>query len=72
MCRPGSIERVTIEIGGNSPTPRELIGFLDVTKEEEIRVIFVQPQFDPRSVDAIAAELAAKVATLTCTSQSIQ
>ena len=58
------LEQVAIEIGGNSPTPRELIGFLAVAKEENIRVIFVQPQFDPRSAEVIAAELGAKVATL--------
>jgi zinc transport system substrate-binding protein len=58
------LEQVAIEIGGNSPTPKELIGFLAVAKEAQIRVIFVQPQFDPRSAEVIATQLGAKVATL--------
>lgn len=58
------LEQVAIEIGGNSPTPKELIGFLAVAKEEKIRVIFVQPQFDPRSAGVIAEQLGAKVAAL--------
>ena len=58
------LEQVAIEIGGNSPTPKELIGFLAVAKEANIRVIFVQPQFDPRSAGVIAEQLGAKVAVL--------
>lgn len=58
------LEQVAIEVGGHSPTPKELIGFLAVAKEAGIKVIFVQPQFDPRSAEVIAKELDAKVATL--------
>ena len=58
------LEQIAIEIGGHSPTPKEMIGFLAVAKEADIKVIFVQPQFDPRSAEVIATELGAKVAIL--------
>lgn len=58
------LEQIAIEIGGNSPTPSELIGFLAVARAAEIQVIFIQPQFDPRSAEVIAKELGAKVAIL--------
>ena len=58
------LEQIAIEIGGHSPTPKEMIGFLAVAKEANIKVIFVQPQFDPRSAEVIAKELGAKVALL--------
>ena len=58
------LEQIAIEIGGNNPTPNELIGFLAVAKAAKIQIIFIQPQFDPRSAEVIAKELGAKVAIL--------
>ena len=58
------LEQVAIEVGGHNPTPKELIGFLTVAKEAGIKVIFIQPQFDPRSAEVIAKELGAKVINL--------
>ncbi len=58
------LEQVSVEIGGQTPTPKELAEFLEHAKEDGIKVLFVQPQFDTKSAKAIADELGAQVVSL--------
>ena len=58
------LEQISVEVGGNSPTPKELSEFLKTAKAEKIKVLFVQPQFDTRSADIIAERLGAKIYTM--------
>jgi len=58
------MDQVAVEVGGNNPTPKELATFLASAKEEGIRLLFVQPQFDSRSAEVVAKSLDAKVVTL--------
>lgn len=58
------IDQVAVEIGGNSPTPKELAAFIALAKEQEMKVLFVQPQFDSRSAEVVADQLGAKVVAL--------
>lgn len=58
------IDQVAIEIGGNNPTPKELAAFLATARDEGIKVLFVQPQFDSRSAEVVAKSLGAKVVAL--------
>ncbi len=53
-----------VQIGGQTPTQKELAEFLVHAREDGIRVLFVQPQFDTRAAETIAAELGAKVVVL--------
>jgi zinc transport system substrate-binding protein len=54
----------SVQIDGKTPTQKELIAFLKKAKEDEMKILFVQPQFDQKSADAIAKELGAKVESL--------
>jgi zinc transport system substrate-binding protein len=58
------IDQVAVEIGGNSPTPKELAAFIALAKEQKVKVLFVQPQFDSRSAEVVAEQLGAKVVAL--------
>ncbi|MDE0569834.1 MAG: zinc ABC transporter substrate-binding protein [Verrucomicrobiales bacterium] len=58
------LEQMSVEVGGNSPTPKELSDFLKTASEEKIKVLFVQPQFDTRSANIIAERLGAKIYTM--------
>ena len=42
---------------GKDPSPRDLTAMIKRAKQEGVRVIFVQPQFDRRSAAAIAQSI---------------
>ncbi|MFW5799849.1 MAG: metal ABC transporter solute-binding protein, Zn/Mn family [Spirochaetota bacterium] len=48
------LRQVPIEIEGKEPSPKELKEFIDLAKEKDIKIIFVQPQFSKKSAKAIA------------------
>lgn len=54
----------SIEVEGKSPTPRQLYALTRRAKEKEVRVIFIQPQFDQKSTQTVATAIGAKVAVL--------
>ncbi len=55
------LRQVPIEIGGKTPSARQLARIIDRAREEGIRVIFVQPQFDLRSAQAVAEAIGGAV-----------
>ncbi|HEO70747.1 MAG TPA: ABC transporter substrate-binding protein [Candidatus Hydrogenedentes bacterium] len=58
------LKQVAIEAGGKSPTPRQLEVLIDEAKALGARVVFVQPQFDPKSAEAVAQALGGQVVPL--------
>lgn len=50
-----------VEIEGKSPSPRQLTAIIRLAKAKDIRVIFVQPQFDKRAAQRIAQAIGAQV-----------
>lgn len=56
-----NLEMIPIEVGGTEPSAAELSQFVKQAKEEEISVIFVQPQFGVQSANAIAQSVNAEV-----------
>ena len=50
-----------IEIEGKDPKPAQLKGLIDYAKKKGIKVIFVQPQFSPRSARLVAKEIGGQV-----------
>ncbi|MEA3365692.1 MAG: zinc ABC transporter substrate-binding protein, partial [Candidatus Hydrogenedentes bacterium] len=49
-----ALDQASVEVGGQKPTPRQLQQLIEQAKEDKVRVIFVQPQFDQRSAQAVA------------------
>lgn len=51
------LEQIAIEVEGKSPRPKELINIIKEAKEEQVTVIFTQPEFSDKSASIIANEL---------------
>ena len=56
--------QVPIEIEGKSPTPKQIETLIEKAREEGVRIIFVQPQFDKRSADTIAQAIDGTVVSI--------
>lgn len=55
------LTQLPVQIGGVDPSARELAALIDLALEEDIRVIFVQPQFSDANARAIAQEIGGEV-----------
>ncbi len=55
------LEQIAVEVEGKEPSPKELAQFIDIAREEDIRVIFVQPQFSKDSAKTIAQSINGEV-----------
>ncbi|MCB1071229.1 MAG: zinc ABC transporter substrate-binding protein, partial [Kiritimatiellae bacterium] len=55
---------ISIEVSGKAPGARQLVRIIDRARAEGIRVIFVQPQFDQRAAERIAAAIGGVVIPL--------
>ncbi len=58
------LEQIPIEAGGKEPSARDIARQISKAKAENIRVIFIEPQFNPKSAETIARAVGARVATL--------
>ena len=56
-----NLEQESIEVGGQEPSAAELAKLISEAKQENIKVIFAQPEFNPSSAETIANELGGKV-----------
>lgn len=48
------LTQVAVETGGSEPSARELAELIERAREDDVRVIFVQPQFASKSAEAVA------------------
>ncbi|MBU4487354.1 MAG: zinc ABC transporter substrate-binding protein [Candidatus Delongbacteria bacterium] len=64
FARDYDLEEISIEIDGKEPSPEALKNIIDTAKENEIRTIFIQKQFDIRLAESIAGEINGKVMQL--------
>ena len=55
------LEQVSIEDEGKEPNPAHLKELIDLAKEKNIRLIFIQSQFDSANAEAIADAIQGKV-----------
>ena len=58
------LRQMPIEIEGKSPAPRQLVEFIRTARQQRAKVIFVQPQFDAQSAEAVAKSIGGQVAPL--------
>lgn len=55
------LEQTAIEIEGKDPKPAQLRELIRRARQEGVKVVFVQPQFSPRSAEMVAAEIGGQV-----------
>lgn len=53
-----------VEEGGHSPSPRQLAALIEQARREQVRIIFVQPEFDQKGAEAIARAIGGTVIDL--------
>lgn len=56
-----NLEQESIEVGGQEPSAAELANLISEAKQENITVIFAQPEFNPSSAETIAKEIGGEV-----------
>lgn len=56
-----NLNQISVEIGGQEPSPQELAAIIDEAKEENCQVVFGQPGFSTKTADTIAQEINGKV-----------
>lgn len=64
FARDYGLQQEAVEIEGKVPTPKQLAYLIEKAKAENIRIIFVQPQFDKKSVETIASSIGGRVVPL--------
>jgi len=55
------LEMLPIEVGGQEPSAAELAALISKAREEEIKVVFAQPEFSTRDAETIAHEIGGQV-----------
>ncbi len=58
------LRQQAIEVGGKSPTAKQLSRLIDRAKRDGVQLIFVQPQFDRRCAEVVAREIGGAVVPL--------
>jgi zinc transport system substrate-binding protein len=58
------LEQVAIERDGKEPDPHELARRIEDAQRAGVKVVFVQPQFNPASAETLAREIGARVEAL--------
>ena len=61
FARDYGLHQISIEEGGKEPSPALLKELIDLCQTEDVRVIFVQPEFDKRNAETIAQQTGTKV-----------
>lgn len=64
FARDYGLEMIPIELGGTEPSAAELATLMAEAKEENIKVIFAQPEFSKRDAETIAQEIGGEVLLL--------
>ncbi|WP_028581335.1 metal ABC transporter solute-binding protein, Zn/Mn family [Desulfogranum japonicum] len=58
------LHQKAVEVEGKRPTPKQLGTLIENAKKDNVHVIFVQPQFDPRSAAVVAQAIDGRVLPL--------
>jgi zinc transport system substrate-binding protein len=64
FARAYGLEQKAVQVEGKSPTPRQLQELIRRARAENVRIIFVQPQFESRSARAVAEAIEGAVVPL--------
>jgi ABC-type metal ion transport system, periplasmic component/surface adhesin len=60
FAREYSLHQISIEEGGKEPSAAHLKELIELSKFENVRIIFIQPEFDERNAEMIAKETGTK------------
>jgi zinc transport system substrate-binding protein len=58
------LKQIVVQLGGKEPTARQLARLIELAKANDVRVIFVQPQFSKKSAEVLAKAIGGSVVPL--------
>jgi len=58
------LKQIAVQLGGKEPTAKQLARLMELAKAENVRVIFVQPQFSQKGAEVLARAIGAAVVPL--------
>ena len=61
FARDYGLLQISIEEGGKEPSPAHLKNLIDFCRNNEVDVIFVQPEFDSRTAEIVAKETGSRI-----------
>lgn len=64
FARDYDLRQIPIEAGGKEPSPAHLKELMKTCKAENVRLIFIQPEFDRRNAELIARQTGTKVVSI--------
>lgn len=64
FCDAYGLRQEAVEAGGKEPGARHLAGLIEAARRENVRVIFVQPQFSQKAARAVARSIDGDVVPL--------
>ena len=64
LARDYGLKEIAVEREGKEPTPSSLKELIDIGKSENIKIIFIQREYDTKNARAIAAETGAVLETI--------
>lgn len=65
------LHQIAIEEAGKNPTPRQLASLIQRARNDNVRIIFVQPQFDKRNAQAVANAIKGSVVPLNALEKNV-
>ncbi|MGV1098654.1 metal ABC transporter solute-binding protein, Zn/Mn family [Thiovibrio sp. JS02] len=71
FAREYGLRQKAVEVGGKSPSPKQLAALIHQAKSEEVKIIFVQPQFETRNAQVIAKAIDGAVVAIDPLSEDI-
>jgi zinc transport system substrate-binding protein len=64
LARDYGLEEITVEAEGKEPSPSRMKDLIDRAKEEKIRIIMVQREYDTKNAKAVADEAGARIVVI--------
>lgn len=64
FARRYGLHQEAVEVEGKAPTPKQLRALIAKARKEQVKVIFVQAQFDPRSASTVGQAIGGEVLPL--------
>lgn len=61
FARDYNLIQVSIEEDGKEPTPAHLKELINTCRDKEIKIIFIQPEFDKKNAEVISQEVKGKI-----------
>lgn len=58
------LTQIAVEVGGKEPSPREIENLIRIADEQQVSMVFVQPEYSRKSAQVIADAIGAELVTI--------